>query len=363
MHASAFRRLPLILALLGVAACSDGRSVSLLELQAPGGVIDLGIVERGSELQVDGRGFPVGGAGTARFIGTLRAPGRNARRIESAVDVTAVTSEQVVATGDALIDQLGVRGTFEGRVRVEFRARTANATLTAEQPALLDLSALTVSDQHALRARALMVLDRLGIEVAENATTHEGVMVSGARAGSHAALLGLQAGDVIDRAAGVRVHALGDLVPPPLASVLELRIERLTAGAPITLHVPLDASVETSALPLGRLSWLIGWALGLFLAFGQREPLAARALRAVLIALDAKQAAGVRVLGVFGAELPPPQARRRRVLLSMAASFFGVLLVCFEPAGFLSVRSITLYLPIVAVGVALACMRSRCSAA
>jgi hypothetical protein len=347
----------------GAVACVGGRSVSLLELEAPGGVIDLGVIERGSQVELQGRGFPVGGLGTARLIGTLRAPDENVRRIERAIDVSAVTGDQLVVATDALIDALGSRGTFEGRLRVEFRARTADATLTAEQPVLLDLSALPVSEQHALRAHALRVLERLGVEVSDDATTHDGVMVSTTRAGSHAALLGLREGDVIERAAGVRVHALGDLVPPPLASVLELNARRVGFSAPITLHVPLDASVETSALPLSRLSWWIGWALGLALVLGARESLGVRALRAIqaAFAADRGRAEG-RALGVFGAEPPAPEARLGRVLLSLVLSFGGVMLVCFEPAGFLSVRSITLYLPLVAVGVALAFMRQGKSA-
>jgi hypothetical protein len=353
----------LLFVVLGAVACGGGRSVSLLELEAPGGVIDLGVLERGSQVELQGRGFPVGGLGTARLIGTLRAPDQNVRRLERAIDVSAVTGDQLVLSTDAVLDALGPRGTFEGRLRVEFRARTADATLTAEQPVLLDLSALPVSEQHALRAHALRVLERLGVEVSDDATTHEGVLVSGTRAGSHAALIGLREGDVIERAAGVRVHALGDLVPPPLASVLELNARRLGMSAPITLHVPLDASVETSALPLSRLSWWLGWALGLALVFGSRESLGVRALRAVQAAFATGKASGAgRALGVFGADPPAPERRRLRVLLALLLSFGGVMLVCFEPAGFLSVRSITLYLPLVAVGVALAFMRQGKSA-
>lgn len=348
---------------LGAVACGGGRSVSLLELEAPSGVIDLGVLQRGSQVELQGRGFPVGGLGTARLIGTLRAPDQSVRRIERAIDVSAVTGDQLVVETDAVLDALGGRGTFEGRLRVEFRARTADATLTAEQPVLLDLSALPVSEQHELRAHALRLLDRLGVEVSDDVTTHDGVTVSGTRAGSHAALLGLREGDVIERAAGVRVHALGDLVPPPLASVLELHARRVGMAAPITLHVPLDASVETSALPLSRMAWWIGWALGLSLVFGTRESLGVRALRAVQAAFATGKAGGAgRTLGVFGAEPPATNARRSRVLLSLVLSFGGVMLVCFEPAGFLSVRSITLYLPLVAVGVALALMRQGKSA-
>jgi hypothetical protein len=379
MHASVLRWLSLFV----LVGCGGG-SVSLLELEAPSGVIELGVLERGSEVEIAGRGFPVGGAGTARLIGVLRAPGENTRRLERAVDVTAVTGERLALRADAVIDVLGGRGTFEGRLRVEFRARAANATLTAEQPVVLDLSALTVSEQHALRVHALSVLDRLGIEVSEDATTHEGVTVSVARAASHAALLGMREGDVIERAAGVRVHALGDLVPPPLASVLELHVRRIGTSAPVTVHLPLDASVETSALPLERLSWLIGWAIGLALAFGHRSSLAVRGLLAIKTAFagelrersEPREGVGpdglcpagggtayvppiikAGALGVFGGEPVAPEQRRRRVLLVMVASFFGVMLVCFEPAGFLSVRSITLYLPLVAVSVALAVMR------
>jgi hypothetical protein len=357
-----FRRcLLLIIASLGAFACGGG-SVSLLELEAPSGVIDLGVLERGAQIEIAGRGFPVGGAGTARLIGVLRAPGENARRLERALDVTAVTGDLLALRSDAVIDALGGRGTFEGRLRVEFRARAANATLTAEQPVTLDLSALTVSDQHALRGHALSVLDRLGIEVSDDATTHEGVTVRAARAGSHAALLGLREGDVIERAAGVRVHALGDLVPPPLSSVLELHVRRVGASAPLTVHLPLDASVETSALPLERLSWLIGWAIGLALAFGHRSSLAVRGLLAIKAAFAGETRGEARVLGVFGGEPAGPEQRGKRVLLAMVASFFGVMLVTFEPAGFLSVRSITLYLPLVAVSVALAAMRRGKSA-
>jgi hypothetical protein len=350
------------IALALAVGCGPERSVSLLELRASGGVIDLGVVERGTQLSIKGRGFPVGGAGVARFIGTLRAPGQNARRIERVIEVSAVTGEELVAPGDALIAELGGRGTFEGLMRVEFRAALADAVLTAEQPVIVDVSALAVHEQHALRARALMMLERLGIEISEDATTHEGVLVSGARAGSHAEQLGLQAGDVIERAAGVRVHALGDLVPPPLASSLELRGRRSVMSGPWAVHVPLDASVETSALPLGKLAWLIGWALGLGLVFGHRESLANRALSMLRDAIDGRLVDGRRDLGVFGAELPPARGRRLRPLLALLASFCGVMLVTFEPAGFLSVRSITLYLPIVAVGVALACMRHGKSA-
>lgn len=345
-----------------VVACSAQPRVALLELSSQ----VLGEpqrIEPGAQLELAGAGFPAGQRGEARFVGAVHAPGRTSRNVDCEAEVIASSTDRLQVAAEPLLAELGARGTFEGRVEVAFAAQDAEVTLTGTEQVSFDFAdpaASSAAQEHALRVDADKLLDRIGLVVELDAMTHDGVHVRGALPGSAAASLGLRSGDVLEMAGGVRVHALGDLVPAPSAAMLELRVRRAgTSRAPL-VRVPLDGVVVVSPLPLTRMSWLLGWALACSVFFASGKPFASRIAR-----LRARFAAVHELtlpLGLFGAWSPEPERRLRRLALALAVSFAGVLLVCFEPAALLSVRSITLYLPIVAVGVALALMQGSSSA-
>jgi hypothetical protein len=335
------RRFAFIAVLL--CACSWQERVALLELND----ITPELLEPGARLRIDGRGFPSGGLGRARVTGTLRAPGRAAERIDVSLPVQAESGDALSIDGDALFEALGARGTFEGSVEVAFDAKRARAALTGARALRLDLVGEMSSGQQALRASAQRVLEHAGLVIEGDVGTHEGIAIAAVEPDSAADLAGMIAGDVIAVASGVRVHGLSDLAPPPLTRELPLELRREGASELIALRLPIERAAAHSAWPLTRLSVLLCFALSLPLLLGG----APRALRKLLARVRLARPA---TLGIFGARLP---VTTRRIGLALLVSLAGVLLVCFEPAGFLSVRSITLYLPLLAIGVALVLMR------
>jgi hypothetical protein len=175
------------------------------------------------------------------------------------------------------------------------------------------------------------------------------------RADSPAARLGLRSGDVIARSAGVSVHALGDLAPPPYARSITWGV-RSPDGSRET-HVLALTGLDTPdpGAGLDRLSVLLTWLLGCVLLLGPWQSPALWLLQA----RARLQRAPRSELGLWGGDATEQDApsRMRRgfdVLSKLALSVLGVAVVRFEPAGFLAVRSVSIYLGLCAASTVLA---------
>jgi hypothetical protein len=199
-----------------------------------------------------------------------------------------------------------------------------------------------------LRERALRLLRFAGVEAAADAELDSGLTVSGVRSGSPADVLGLRSGDVIARSGGVRVHALGDLAAPPYARAItwSVRSEGAREEQPHVLSLA-GLDLPDPGAGLGRLSLLLTWLLACALLLSPLPSPARWLANARTRLLRAPPAQ----LGLWGGERAMKQRGRTRstadllrAALPYALSASGVALVRFEPAGFLAVRSISIYL-------------------
>jgi NADH-quinone oxidoreductase subunit H len=110
-----------------------------------------------------------------------------------------------------------VHTTFEGDVEVAFAAAAPGAPPVAGtlREAVLDVRPSASPADLALDAEGARVLSFLGLHLAAPARRGLGLAVEGVESGSAAAAAGIVAGDSITRFDGVRVAAVGDLVPAP----------------------------------------------------------------------------------------------------------------------------------------------------
>jgi hypothetical protein len=339
------------LLLASVAGCRDEREVELLVIES----VEPQVLEPGTQLRIVGRGMPAGLPGELRLSGTLARPGALPSAVSVRVPIVPDTTAEARVPAETLLAQLGGQGSFEGRLQLAFDARRGDAELTGARAVafdVLDPLAGGVAAQHALRNAGAGLLERAGVAPRVDVATHDGLVIGDVRAGSLAAELGLRRGDVIARASSVRVHSIADLAPPVLATSVEWSVQRAGMPRPLAVRVPVKLEHAPTRLPIGRLAFLLAWAATAALVLLPRTPLWVRLAR-----LRARVAAAPpSTLGLWGV---PRSACRTRLQRSgpFLATLCGALLVCFEPASLLSVRSLSLYLPLVAVGVALALMQ------
>jgi hypothetical protein len=320
------------------------------------------LLEPGTTLRVEGDGLPVGEMCEVRLSGHTFRPGLASVLVSTRWPARAVSQDAIeVKLDEQAIDALGGRGSFEGEVRVALQTHGHAALVSRGLAAHLDLSQLHVSDD-SLRERARGLLEFAGIVAAEDASMVSGLEIAALQSEHKAATLGLRPGDLVTRAAGVAIHSLGDLAPPPHARSLELRVLRPGERAERVVTLQLAGLYEPDlSAEMSRLSVALGF---LFCCLFLLSPLPSAApwLNRCRWRL---RSGGEQSLGLWGGEPAAPaveQAGRRAKAASTVASMpmwlsaAGVMLVYFEPAGFLAVRSLSVYLGLLALSVTLTLM-------
>jgi hypothetical protein len=347
---------------LGLGACTLAREARWLELER----VTPSLLEVGGTLRVEGTGFAAGQACEVRLDGTSYRPGLSPLAVRARLPARAASANEIEVPLDAAaLAQIGGHGTFEGTLQLALPVRGGAGSLTGALPVRLDVSlplARGVGHEQRLRERARALLEFAGIVAAEEASLLSGLVVQYARPNRPGAAIGLRHGDMIARAGGVSVHALSDLAPPRGARSLALLVQRPGSRAELSLRLPLhglhapDLSAE-----LARLSALLGWVFCCALLLSP-WPSPGRAL---LCWIARAWRAAPAELGLWGGSLQPARKGTRRQRLAwaigaaswpVALSVAGVLLVWLEPAGFLAVRSLSIYLGLCAVSVTLTLM-------
>jgi hypothetical protein len=347
---------------LVLVACDGAPEARWLELER----VTPALLESAGTLRIEGSGFAAGQPCEVQLDGRSHRPGSPPVAVHARLAARAVSESEVAVPLDAqALLQLGGHGSFEGRLQLRLPVRGGEGYLAGELPVRLDVSlplARGVGHEQRLRERARALLDFAGIVPAEEASLLAGLVVKYARPGGPGAALGLRQGDVIARAGGVSVHALADLAPPRGARSLELLVQRPGARAELRVQLPLhglhapDLSAE-----LARLSALLGWVVCCaLLLWPGPSPVGWLAT-----AFARVRSAPPSAIGPWGGELraAPHGTWRTRAAQSMSAAAWpasssaaGVLLVWLEPAGFLAVRSLSIYLGLCAVSVTLTLM-------
>lgn len=218
---------------LGLAALGLGCEVDTTPQLLRVAELTPGEAEVGDTLVITGEGFPQGRAAHVRFHGTLARPGEGPEQGELEVEGVASSPREVQIRVDDSLQSLfcgsgeaAVHTTFHGTVEVAFRAAAPGAPPVAGTlgGVTLDLrppppreGVATIRDEAGQR-----LLGHLGLHVDEARPASGGLLLTSVEPGSRGDGAGLLAGQLLVSAAGVRVRSLGDLVPPPGATLLEL---------------------------------------------------------------------------------------------------------------------------------------------
>lgn len=212
-------------------------------------------IREGESLVVDGTGFEAGQHGSLILSGTYSRPGEVQRGIQYRLAAHALSATRVAArVGAADFERLGGRGTFFGRLSVEFDAEASGAVLRgSKDEVLLDFQTRGAALADRLDEAGTETARRLGIESGDEALDSGLVLrdVSGAAEAS-----GLRAGDTIVSFAGVQVHAHSDLQLPPDGSAIPIALSR--EGVRGLVHLELPGSAQPPlAVPWAALGLLM----------------------------------------------------------------------------------------------------------
>jgi hypothetical protein len=182
-----------------------------------------------------------------------------------------------------------------------------------------------------------------------------GLVVARTRPGGLAASLGLEPGDVIERAGGVTVHSLSDLAPPLDARRVPLRVRKPGQAQRLDLALALYGfDARDLGVELARLSMLL---TGLLLCVLFLSPVPSP-VPALVRALERLRSGSRSTLGLWngateGSAPSTTRARASHKATAFALSVLGVLLIRMAPADWLAVRALSLHLGFCALSVTL----------
>ena len=198
-------------------------------------------VREGQSLVVDGTGFEAGQDGELILSGTYARPGELPRGVQYHLPAHALSGTRVAArVGAADFERLGGRGTFSGRVSVEFAAEASGAVLRgALDDVLLDFQPRGAVLADRLDEEGASAARELGLDAADESL--DGGLVLRQASGS-AAAAGLRAGDTVVFFAGVQVHAHSDLLLPPDGAAIPIAVAREGVRGLVHLQLPGTAT-------------------------------------------------------------------------------------------------------------------------
>ncbi len=230
------------------------------------------VLQSGRELVIRGAGFVPLRACAVTLAGRSHRAGVGSRAVKVALEGRARSSEELVAlVEDSTLDALGSDGSFGGELRVSCAGGAGQARAAGVREVEFDFARArgrTLAERRALRARAEAWLADVGIEDVEVTAGTPGVVIGRVRAGSAAEAAYLAEGDVIARANGVGVYALGDLAAPPGVGEVKLRVQRGTREREVVLAAGVVATTAVSAARALRLCALCVGVLVCIVCFG-----------------------------------------------------------------------------------------------
>lgn len=201
------------------------------------------LLEAGSELRIEGEGFPLGRTAEVLLSGELKRPGLPALAINlTMAGETRAAGEIAILFDDELIERLGGRGTFRGVVRVSFPG-ASGLRIYGRREASFDLlpgRAEGFATGATTKTHVEDLAQMLGMQLALRPPWTPGLQITSVQADGPAAKRGLAAGDVIVEANGVRLHRLADLVPQDGADTLSISIERAGQVGLVPVTLALD---------------------------------------------------------------------------------------------------------------------------
>ncbi len=234
--------------ILSVGGCKEIAVPELLKIDA----ISDGVIEQGTRLVVQGRGFPEQQEVELRLHGTLFSPGRLPRPLDLSLvgRSQSISSVRVLLSAAHILEILGPveHGTFRGVLELRFESQRHNgARLRGSKDVVLDIIGASTASESPLEESARF-LAFMGMAVAAD------LRIKSVQPGSVAFNLGLQVGDHLLGLDEVRVFFLSDLIPRPNVQISQLRVmSPVTEAVALTqFHredfITYDAEIAEGAL-------------------------------------------------------------------------------------------------------------------
>lgn len=220
----------------------------------------------GDALELSGDGLPSGLASRVELRGVLHAPGRDELSVSVSLPARVLSPERISAAVEPACFSRWGRGSFEGELHVRGADAASGTFEGALAPVHFDVDMESLTDSEPQRRAAESLLADFGIAISDAEPIEHGLVVARVDPAGSAWRARLNAGDTIEAANGVQLHALSDLAPGPSATSLKLRV-RDTHGTLRALQLPLVDAAPISN-PRSLALWLLACpALLLLLGF------------------------------------------------------------------------------------------------
>jgi hypothetical protein len=247
-----------------LSACSGYDDLALLEVDS----VEPSEVEAGGMLRLHGRGFPLARTPEITLRGSLRRPGIRVSDVDVrlAGNVQSESLIEIPIAGE-LIDALGGRATFDGELRVGFRAADDHRDVFAAEQVRIDFLPDTSAQLRAGSGREEqtepVAAKGFGVVLSREELGTVGVRVLSVDPQGLAALQGVEPEDRLIGLDGMSLYSWRDFLPDPTkheSIVLVARDGLRGAHALRWPHEVTERSVDAIALGfLGLLGLLLGW--------------------------------------------------------------------------------------------------------
>ena len=245
-------------------ACSGYDDLALLEVET----IEPPEIEPGGTLRIHGHGFPLGHSPDIVLRGSVYRPATSASTVDAHL-VGDVRSESLIEVpiGAQLIDALGGRATFDGELRVGFRAADNHRDVFSAERVRIDFlpdtsAQLRVDSVREEQAEPVGAKS-FGLELSREELGTVGVRVLAVDPDGLAAIQGVKPGDTLVGLDGMSLYSWRDFVPDPSkneSTVLAARDGLRGVHALRWPHEATERAVEPIALGLFvLLGLMLGW--------------------------------------------------------------------------------------------------------
>ena len=312
-----------ILLCLALLACEPAKAPHLVTASS---VASTRVVE-GEAIELRGQGFPEGRPATLVFRGELFRAGQPVdRRFELSVPAQAISSHAVATKVTRELErafcgaETPQHTTFRGALEATFTPRDhTSPPVTGGLPhVVLDfipshVERATLEREHADGERFARFA---GLLLDESASVP---LVSGVMPDSASERAGVLAGDQLLELGGVSLLSTGDLMPPPRARHVELRVRRARMAEPVPLVLDVSGFAPIAPSALGPALGMLSAALLLVLFL--RSPLGRVLSYLERCAAEMLRAHGERQKLDGSLARPKPALTRRKLSASLPAGF------------------------------------------
>ncbi|MGB5812627.1 MAG: PDZ domain-containing protein [Polyangiales bacterium] len=254
--------------LMCLVGCSPYDDLRLFDVDA----VEPAQIEPGGKLRILGDGFPLGLTPEIILEGELYRPGLPPTHVDARLTAEVENETRIeVEIDQAWMRELGGRGTFEGTMRLAFRAAAGRRDVFADYPLFLDFlpDTSTVLGVEAVEDTSNPLIDasHFGVVLSREESGGVGVQVESVTPGGAADRQGVRSGDIVVGLDGLRLYSWRDFLPDPTQTQSQVSVARKDLAGVHVLYWPH----EVTAVRAGVAVQLVMLCLGLLL--GWRSPM------------------------------------------------------------------------------------------